>query len=250
MAGFGGNVVMRRTARSWRLWGHGKSCPVPEDRFRDVLERYAAHFPYATFKQATASDAGVPLPSPDSLVRFLPSKPRWTLGELLAFDGADFPWAVARALGGRTPTASELSRAIDATPIEKVSLILDLHAANRLTREVDVVGVRTISIVHSLLRRLPASKIPLVVQVAKQCHARLGHHIAGKAAPLASTQQLLYRCLHELAVQRDSTAAATVPSNSPATMSAPAGQDRRRIVICNFYPVWPPMGGGQRRIFF
>jgi len=24
----------------------------------------------------------------------------------------------------------------------------------------------------------------------------------------------------------------------------------KRIVIANFYPVWPPMGGGQRRIFF
>jgi glycosyltransferase involved in cell wall biosynthesis len=217
----------------------GSSRLVPEATVLDILNRYGAHFPYGAFRLDASEDGGwlLPIPRKNSLVRFLPSKPEWRLPDMLAFEGVDFVYAVTRALGERVPTDSELSRLSRAGAREKLDFILELNEANKATGR-SMVDLRQgrVAIAARLAGWLRHYRIPLLTGMATSYHQRLCAKLYAEAAHASINQRLLYQCLHKIDLL-----ASTLKQRA---------QGPGRIVIANFYTVWPPVGGGQRRIFF
>ncbi len=221
---------------------------VPEREFQKILANYAQYFPYATFRMQSLDDGNPSLlgPTEKSLIRFLPSKAEWSLSEFLAFEGDDFTYAVTSGLVGRTPTSDELSRMSAAAPWQRLEFILEINdAVHHLRLNRSVLDASKAEFVWRMTRRLKDLHLPIVSAAARAFFQRHCSGILAAEASSIASQRFMYRCMDRMAA----ISARLEKMESVAKLS-PASKKRKRIVIANFCAVWPPVNGGQRRVFF
>jgi len=110
-----------------------------------TLTEYAKHFRYDVapgLREAPylETSGGEPL---SAMHGRLPQKSNWSISELLAFEGADFPDAVSWALAGRPATAEERSTVgRDNGAATRVGFVVALDHANRKARN----GIRVLDL--------------------------------------------------------------------------------------------------------
>jgi glycosyltransferase involved in cell wall biosynthesis len=221
---------------------------VPEKQFQKILANYAQYFPYSTFKLKSSPDGTMSLlaPQENGLVQFLPVKADWVLSEFLSFDGNDFAYAVTRALAGRAPTSDEVSRMSAAAPWQRLDFILEINdAARHLGLQQSVVDAGKLNLIWRTTRQLKNGSIPLLSSAAGTIFRAACSSVLAREAPSIVSQRLLYQCIQKVAALSEK-----IGESAPSSKVELKGKKRRHVVIANFCAVWPPVNGGQRRVFF
>jgi glycosyltransferase involved in cell wall biosynthesis len=203
----------------------------PTSEFLQRLEVEAARFPY---RIVDPHDVGLGLEQ-DRLPGLDRKKGDWHFGEILAYGTENFAVAAVAALRGRAPTDAErtfLDR--EQRPWARLAFVLELDRLNRLEgRAVRLRGVDRARRMWTGAQWIADRRLGPLQALSSSIYRKYARHVF--AASSAAPPEPPWKNAHE---------------TGSGTNAGARGTTRKKVVIANFYPVWPVMTGGQRRIFF
>ena len=159
------------------------------------------------------------------------------IGEVIKLQGADFIQATLKLFGNRAPNQVDLDYlALGMQPWKKLDYLFTLEQQGKKkgNRKQRVRGAYLARRLWKLHRASTDAKHKRLAKWTNSVFRRYCRRLDRSLLLESSSRRFMLAGF----AYKEQQNSASLPS------------ERKKIVIANFYPIWPPLHGGQRRIFF